>query len=189
MCCAQLGSGWATAAQTGVDPQSTLPMWAWGRQADCNLWAVGWRGSPGARWGSMSVCSWHCIGRAPTLVRLGILPGEAFGCARWRKGLLSSRRPGLSRQPCVGCTRTVGCSVVTEPDPLAFAAFTASHGGNKRRVLQAAVGEERPPCPSQQWGAGWGGCAPALHSYSRAGWRGAASPAGRAGVTQAFPEC
>ncbi|XP_038017273.1 pleckstrin homology-like domain family B member 1 isoform X7 [Motacilla alba alba] len=93
-------------------------------------------------------------------------------------------RPGLSRQRCAGCTRAVGCSAVTEPDPLAFAAFTASHGGNKRRVLQAAAGEERPPCPSQQWGAGWGGRAPAPHSCSGAGWRGAASPAGRAGLTR-----
>lgn len=70
----------------------------------------------------------------------------------------------------------MGCLAVTEPDPLAFAAFAASHGGNKRRVLQAAAGEERLPCPPQRWGAGRGGRAPAPHSYGRAGWRGASAP-------------
>ncbi|XP_074972257.1 pleckstrin homology-like domain family B member 1 isoform X5 [Phalacrocorax aristotelis] len=77
----------------------------------------------------------------------------------------------------------VSCWAVTEPDPLAFAAFAASPGGNKQRVLQAVAGEERPPCPLQQWGAGRGGCTPAPHSSGRAGWRGAASPEGRAGGT------
>ncbi|XP_048184802.1 pleckstrin homology-like domain family B member 1 isoform X8 [Corvus hawaiiensis] len=117
---------------------------------------------------------WPCPGQWRTVQLWGLLVPDVG-------------RPGLSRQPCAGCTRTVGCLVVTEPDPLAFAAFTASHGGNKRRVLQAAAGEERPPCPPEQWGAGWGGRAPAPHSYSRAGWRGAASPAGRAGVAAGVP--
>lgn len=63
----------------------------------------------------------------------------------------------------------MGCWVVTEPDPLAFAAFAASHGGNKHRVLQAAAGEERQPCPGQRRGAEQGGCAPTLHSSGRAG--------------------
>ncbi|KAL2295711.1 hypothetical protein Nmel_017231, partial [Mimus melanotis] len=39
-------------------------LWAWGRQVDCSLWAVGCRGSPGAQWGSVSVYSLHCISGA-----------------------------------------------------------------------------------------------------------------------------
>lgn len=44
-----LGLGGQQQVRQEWTPRAPLPTWAWGRQADCSLWAVGCRGSPGAR--------------------------------------------------------------------------------------------------------------------------------------------
>ncbi|XP_009467356.1 PREDICTED: pleckstrin homology-like domain family B member 1 [Nipponia nippon] len=98
-------------------------------------------------------------------VRLWGLPAGCWHPATLtgrKKGAFVLREAGAERAALrAGGTGAVGCLAVTEPDPLAFAAFAASHGGNKRRVLQAVAGEERPPCPPQRWGAGRGSRTPA----------------------------
>lgn len=106
---------------------------------------------------------------------LGVLPGEAPALPGEERGFCLPSAPGVTEGAAspraalhAGGMGTACYLPVTEPDPLAFAAFASSHGGNKQRVLQAAAREERRPCPRQRWGAGRGGHAPAPHSSDRA---------------------
>lgn len=75
---------------------------------------------------------------------LGVLPGEAPALPGEERGFCLPSAPGVTEGAAspraalhAGGMGTACYLPVTEPDPLAFAAFASSHGGNKQRVLQA----------------------------------------------------